>query len=78
MKNRNDRSYMEDVFECIASDKLRVVAKRLTGRPAMDSYTFHRRDNWIEIISLAVLTAQGFAEECECVRARCHDCCCCV
>lgn len=60
--NGKDSFYRDDVFECVASDEFRIVAK-----PVMPSWlkthVFHRHDWVIQPVSDAVVAAVQVAAE---------------
>lgn len=59
-----DGSYRSDVFECLASDEYRVVAKPIVPCFYKEGITFYRSDWVIQTVSDAVVaTLQVVAEE---------------
>lgn len=50
-----DGSYRSDVWECLASDDYRIVAKSITPRWNHNALTFYRTDWIIERVSDAVV-----------------------
>jgi hypothetical protein len=59
-----DGSYRSDVFECLASDEYRIVAKPIVPCFYKDGITFYRSDWIIQTVSDAVVaTLQVVAEE---------------
>lgn len=58
-----DRSYREDVWECVASDEYRIVAKALMPCDYKKSIVFYRADWLIQPVSDAVIAAIQVAAE---------------
>jgi len=58
-----DGSYRDDVFECIASDEFRIVAKPIKPCFYKDGIVFHRTQWVIEHVSDAVVAALQVAVE---------------
>lgn len=56
-----DNSYKEDVFECLASDASRVVAKRLTNAFSDKPHVFFRPDWRFDDVS-GLLEALGIGQ----------------
>jgi hypothetical protein len=52
-----DRSYRDDVWECIASDEFRIVAKRITLSWLDGAVTFYRADWIVQPVSDAIVAA---------------------
>lgn len=59
-----DGSYRDDVWECLASDEFRIVAKPIVPSFYKNGITFYRSDWIIESVSDAVVaTLQVVAEQ---------------
>lgn len=57
-----DRSYRDDIFQCLASDASRVVAKKLTGYQFKEPHIFYRPEWQFDDVS-ALLPALGLSDE---------------
>jgi len=57
--NRGDRSYLDSVFECIASDIHKIVAKKIKGYVygTENNYVFDRSDWQIQKLSDCVINS---------------------